>query len=179
MPEDRSRSASTRSTFISPSSLRLGTIVHPSRVVWIPIQYGEPYALVKWCRLAWFGLSGSYIRVVPAAQKPRELDLARIRRWVEQRVPPERQAEVRLEVGVHGANVTVFELRPPWCTEVGPGWSRRALVQFRHTGSGFWLLLWKNRRDRWERYPLAPEATRDLDALLGELEEDGMCLFWS
>jgi hypothetical protein len=65
------------------------------------------------------------MRAVPAAQKPRDLDLARIRRWVSGRIPVEHQDEVRLEVGVHGANVTIFELRPPWSAEVGPDWSRR------------------------------------------------------
>jgi len=109
---------------------------------------------------------------------PREIDLARIRRWVDGRIPVEQQDKARLEVGVRGGNVTIYQLTPPWSAEVGPGWSRRPVAQLRHTGGGFWLLLWQNRRDRWERYPLSPDATRDLDALLGELEEDGVCLFW-
>ena len=46
------------------------------------------------------------------------------------------------------------------------------------TGSGLWLLLWQTRRGRWERYPLAPDATRDLESLLAALAEDGICLFW-
>lgn len=94
------------------------------------------------------------------------------------RVPVEHQDQVRVEIGVRGANVTIFEMRPPWCEEVGSEWSRRPVAQLRHTGGGFWLLLWHNRRGRWERYPLAPEATRDLDALLTELNEDGISLFW-
>lgn len=94
------------------------------------------------------------------------------------RVPVEHQDQVRVEIGVRGANVTIFEMRPPWCEEVGSEWSRRPVAQLRHTGGGFWLLLWHNRRGRWERYPLAPEATRDLDAHLAELNEDGISLFW-
>ncbi len=120
----------------------------------------------------------SYDQGVVTAPKPRELDLARIRRWVEARVPSEHRDQVRLEVGVHGANVTIFELRPPWNQEVPPELSRRPVAQLRHTGSGFWLLLWQHRGIRWERYPLQPTATRDLDSLLAELDEDGMCLFW-
>lgn len=116
---------------------------------------------------------------MPAAARPRELDLARIRKWASARVPEEHRGQVRVEVGVHGANVTIFEMRPPWCDEVGPDWSRRPVAQLRHTGNGYWLLLWPNRRGRWERYPLAPDATRDLDALLTEMDEDGICLFWS
>lgn len=113
-----------------------------------------------------------------AVTKPRELDLERIRRFVAGRVPVDCQAELRLEVGVRRANVTIFELRPPWCDEVGPEWSRRPVAQLGHTASGYWLLLWPDRRGRWERYPLAPDATRDLDSLLAELDEDGICLFW-
>lgn len=118
------------------------------------------------------------VRTVPTRPIPGELDIARIRRWVNARVPVEHQGQVRLELGVHGANVTIFELRPPWSPEVGPDWSRRPVAQLRHTGSGFWLLLWQNRRLRWERYPLAPDATRDLESLLGELSKDSICLFW-
>ncbi len=33
------------------------------------------------------------------------------------------------------------------------------------------------RRERWERYPLAPEATRDLEVLLTALNDDGIGLF--
>lgn len=116
--------------------------------------------------------------MMPTAPKPRPGDLARIRRWVEDRVPDEQKQKVRLELGVHGANVTIFELRPPWCPEVGPDWSRRSVAQLRHSGSGFWQLLWRNRRDRWERYPLAPDVTRDLDSLLNALDDDGVSLFW-
>ena len=78
---------------------------------------------------------------------------------------------------MRGANVTIVELRPPWREVVGPEWSRRPLVQLRHTGSGFWLLLWQDGRGRWQRYPLAPRPTRDLRALLAEIDEDGISLF--
>jgi len=57
------------------------------------------------------------------------------------------------------------------------GLSRRPLVQLRYTGAGFWLLLWQDRRGRWRRSPLAPQATRDLGALLAEIDEDGISLF--
>jgi hypothetical protein len=107
------------------------------------------------------------------AQRPTALDVARIRRWVNERVPIERQDQVKLETAVRGANVTIYEARPAWREDLGPEWQRRPVAQLRHTGSGFWLLLWPDRRDRWQRYPLVPDATRDLEALLRELEEDG------
>ncbi len=112
------------------------------------------------------------------ALKPKESDLARIRDWAAKKVPPELQQRVRLEVAVRGANVTLFELQPPWCPDGGPEWARRPAAQLRHTGGGFWLLLWPDHSDRWQRYPPAPSPTRDLDSLLTELDEDGICLFW-
>ena len=88
------------------------------------------------------------------------------------------QASRRQRVRVRGANVTIFEFRPPWCPEVGPDWGRRSIAQLRHTRAGFWLVLWQNRSDRRERYRLAPDPTRDLDALLAELGQDEIRLFW-
>ena len=112
------------------------------------------------------------------APRPSGLDLARIRRWVEVRVPVEHQDEVRVEMVLRGANVTIYELRPPWRDDLAPEWSRRPVAQLRHTGAGYWLLLWPDRRDRWQGHPLALDATRDLGSLLSELDEDGLCLFW-
>ena len=60
----------------------------------------------------------------------------------------------------------------------GQDWTRRPAAQFRHTGGGFWMLLWPDRHDRWQRYPLTPVPTRDLESLLTELDHDGICLFW-
>lgn len=107
---------------------------------------------------------------------PKEIDLARIRRWAGTKVPPQSQPQVRLEVTVRGANVTVYELAP--APDDAAGWTRRPAAQLRHTGSGFWLLLWPDPRGRWQRYPGAPSPTRDLDTLLSELDGDGICLFW-
>ena len=112
------------------------------------------------------------------APRPKEAALGQIRDFVEGRVPAEHRDQVWLEMAVRGANVTIYELRPPWHEDYGPEWSRRPVAQLRHTGGGFWLLLWPDRRDRWQRYPLAPRPTRDLSELLRELDDDAICAFW-
>lgn len=112
------------------------------------------------------------------APRPSAQDLARIRRWVEVRIPVEHQNTVRVEMAIRGANVTIYELRPPSRDDRAPEWSRRPMAQLRHTGSAYWLLLWPDNRDRWQRHPLALDVTRDLESLLSELDEDGLCLFW-
>src|SRR5712691_93797 len=53
-----------------------------------------------------------------------ELDLARIRRYVDARVPSRVAARVRMEVVVRGTTVTIVECRPPWPAHLGPAWSR-------------------------------------------------------
>jgi len=53
-----------------------------------------------------------------------ELDLARIRRHVDARVPSRAAAQVRMEVVVRGTAVTIVERRPPWRADLGPEWSR-------------------------------------------------------
>ena len=112
-----------------------------------------------------------------AAPKPSEMDLARIRRWVAGRVPPQHADSIKIELGQRGANVTLFELRPPWCEEVGPDWSRRPAAQLRYTGMGFWRLFCTDRNGRWRPYPLNPEPERDLDGLLNVVSEDAIEAF--
>jgi len=43
---------------------------------------------------------------MPTSPKPRETDLARIRRWVDGPIPVEQQDKARLKIGVRGGNVT-------------------------------------------------------------------------
>jgi hypothetical protein len=57
---------------------------------------------------------------VSARTRIPELDLARIRRFVEARVPPRARHQVRLEVDVQGTAVTIVERRAPWRADIGP-----------------------------------------------------------
>jgi len=48
-----------------------------------------------------------------------EVDLAKIRRHVEGRVPAHARHQVRIELEVSGGAVTIVECRAPWTPEVG------------------------------------------------------------
>lgn len=43
-----------------------------------------------------------------------DLDLLKIRKYCEEKTPQEFRSEMRVEVGVRGKSVTIFESRPPW-----------------------------------------------------------------
>jgi hypothetical protein len=49
-----------------------------------------------------------------------ETDLARIRRFCEEQVPPDMRDQVRVEHRVRGQTVTIVEHRPPWNPALGP-----------------------------------------------------------
>ncbi len=43
-----------------------------------------------------------------------ELDMVRARRWADEKLLAHVRDEIRLEAGVRGKYVTIFETRPPW-----------------------------------------------------------------
>jgi hypothetical protein len=52
-----------------------------------------------------------------------DLDLRKIRVFCEEMTPPEYRDQMRVEVGVRGKSVTIFECRPPW-PEGDAEWTR-------------------------------------------------------
>ena len=106
------------------------------------------------------------------------LDVAAIRRYCEQRVPPHARDQVRIEAEVSDRSVAVVEWRAPWREDFGPEWTRRGIARFRYTAKHkVWTLYWSDRNQRWHKYDLiAPSA--DVLALLDELDRDPTCIFW-
>jgi len=60
-----------------------------------------------------------------------ETDLARVRRWCEDRAAPRLRDQVKVELEVRGHAATVFECRPPWTPRVGPAWSQASVARLR------------------------------------------------
>jgi hypothetical protein len=82
---------------------------------------------------------------VTSRTKIPELDLARIRRFVDARVPPHATHQVRLEVEVQGTAVTIVECRAPWRTDVGPEWTRFLIARLRYSPTHqVWTLFWRD-----------------------------------
>lgn len=106
------------------------------------------------------------------------LDVAAIRHYCEQRVPPDALSEVCIEADVADRAVTVVECRAPWREDYGPEWTRRGIARLRYTAKQkTWTLYWSDRNQHWHKYDLiAPSA--DVLALLDELDRDPTGIFW-
>jgi hypothetical protein len=50
-----------------------------------------------------------------------ELDVARVRRWCELRVPEHVRHQIKVECDVGPRHLTIVECRPPWRKDMGPG----------------------------------------------------------
>jgi hypothetical protein len=107
-----------------------------------------------------------------------ELDVARIRKWCQQRVPEHAVHQVRLECGIAGRRVTVVERRAPWWADDGAEWTSRPIARLTYAASTrLWALYWRDRHGHFHLYnQLAP--TLKIDDLLAELDHDPTSIFW-
>jgi hypothetical protein len=103
-----------------------------------------------------------------------ELDLRRIARYCDNRVPVDARDQVRVEHALRGSTVTIIETRPPWDGTDGE-WTRRPIAQLRHDGKQ-WRLWWPDRNTRWHLVD-APAATSP-EPLLAVLDDPGSAPFW-
>ena len=100
------------------------------------------------------------------------LDIAAVRAYCEQRVPPHALHQVRVEAVVGDRAVTIVERRAPWRADYGLEWTTGPIARLRCTkASGQWTPYWRDRNQRWHRYPdVAPTA--DVTELLEEIDRD-------
>ncbi len=110
-----------------------------------------------------------------------ELDLARLKRWVEARngrLPESAGGQIRYALDVGEATVTLMECRPPWHPDMGPEWTRFPIVRLRYTKvRREWSLYWRDRNLRFHEYDLVP-STPHLEQLLAEVDRDPTNIFW-
>ncbi len=106
-----------------------------------------------------------------------DLAIAAVKRYCEERVTPALRSELRLEVQTRGRSITIFERRPPWRPDFGPDWSTRPFAQLRYDPQGLtFTLYWADRNGRWLAYP-GIGATRSVDRLLREIEQNRLGAF--
>ncbi len=107
-----------------------------------------------------------------------ELDVARVRRWCEQRVPAHVRDQIRVECEVAPRHLTIVECRAPGRPEAGPEWTRFPIARLRYTkASGRWSLFRRDRHLRFHAYDgFAPSA--HVDDLLREIDADPTAIFW-
>lgn len=106
-----------------------------------------------------------------------DVDLAAIRRFCESNSPAEHAHHLRVEYGVRGKSVTIYECRPPWDDNGAEEWTRQPIAQLRYDQQGFlWQLYWADRNDRWHVYDMLEPA--EVKTLLTEIDTDPTCIFW-
>ena len=106
------------------------------------------------------------------------LDVAAIRHYCEQRVPPHAIHELRSELVLTQGAATIVESRAPWREDFGPEWTKRSVARLRYAlKAGAWTLYYSDRNGRWHRYD-AIGVTKDVRILLDEVDRDPTCIFW-
>ena len=107
-----------------------------------------------------------------------ELDIARVRRWCQQRVPPPIRDQVRVECDIGTRHLTIVECRPPWREGIGPEWTRVPIARLRYTqATNTWTLYWRDRNLRFHRYDQLPPSP-GINDLLTEIDRDPIAIFW-
>ena len=106
-----------------------------------------------------------------------ELDLARIRRYCDEKIPAQHLDNLRMEVEVRDKSVTIVECRAPWQPELSDEWTRHGVAQLRYDPeSRSWSLFCADRNSR--RQLFEPHAHGSAEELLAEIEEVQTGIFW-
>lgn len=107
-----------------------------------------------------------------------ELDANRVRKWANDRTPPEFRDEMRVEVDETPRGLTILECRPPWRELAEPEWSRQPIARLVFSKQrGEWTLYWVDRNSRFHRYSECDPSVHVSD-LLREIDKDPVCIFW-
>ncbi len=77
-----------------------------------------------------------------------DLDVARVRRYVDERnadMPFDARDQVRYELDVAAASLTIVECRAPWHEDYGPDWTRMPVARLRYVKARReWSLYWRD-----------------------------------
>ena len=107
-----------------------------------------------------------------------ELDANRVRKWANDRTPPEFRDEMRVEVDETPRGLTILECRPPWSDLMGSEWTRAPIARLTYSKqAGEWTLYYADRNDRFQRYWECDPSVHVAD-LLEEIDNDPTCIFW-
>ncbi|MEW5744400.1 MAG: DUF3024 domain-containing protein [Nitrospirota bacterium] len=101
----------------------------------------------------------------------------KVSRFCERRVPKQARHHVRLLYLFRGSTVTIVERRAPWHAGMKE-WPSMPIAQIRYNEkTGRWRLYYADAAMGWQECSDI-EATRDIDVLLREIDEDSTGIFW-
>lgn len=105
-----------------------------------------------------------------------ELDLMRIQRWAQERVPEHLWPQVKVEADVAARHVDIVEVRPPW-DGVGEH-IRFPIVRLRYTkATGLWAIYWRDRNLKFHEYQ-RKRPSPNVQVLLDHIADSGDPIFW-
>ena len=114
---------------------------------------------------------------MPSHRLP-DLDVARVRRWCDGRVPAHVRDQLRVECDIAPGHLTIVECRPPWRDERGAEWTRFPIARLRYTKvTNTWSLYWRDRNLRFHQYDRVAPSAR-VEDLLTEIDRDPTHIFW-
>jgi hypothetical protein len=97
--------------------------------------------------------------------------------YCKRKVPVHILDKVNLSYKIRGNTVSIFENRAPWHPDMKE-WTSMPVAQIRYDhSSGKWTLYCADRNDRWHEY-WDIEPTKNIDAILKEIDEDPTGIFW-
>ncbi len=100
----------------------------------------------------------------------------RLKAYYERRVPPHAKKQVRMDVAVHGNNVTLTVSRAVFGNP--KKWIRSPIAQLRYDHNpGEWSLYCSDQNGHWHPYRHA-EPAKDVGALFGAMDTDETGVFW-
>jgi hypothetical protein len=107
-----------------------------------------------------------------------DLDVARVQRWCQARVPEHARHQVRVECDVAARHLTIVEWRAPWREDHGPDWTSFPIARLRYTATTkTWILYRRDRHPKFHRYDMI-EPTPHIQDLLTEIDHNRSGIFW-
>jgi len=114
---------------------------------------------------------------MPLSEIVKALVEKRVGEFCKKRVPPHVLDKLNLSYKIRGNTVTIFENRAPWRKEITE-WTSRPVAQMRYDEkTGEWMLFCADRNDKWHEYGDL-EPTKNIDAVLAEIDRDPTGIFW-
>lgn len=97
--------------------------------------------------------------------------------YCDKRVPGHLRNKVRVSYEIRGNNVTIFENRAPWHSEMTE-WTKGKVAQIRYDEKkAMWVLYCRDRNGKWYKYKPFPEV-KILDRVIDEIHADPTGIFW-
>jgi Protein of unknown function (DUF3024) len=107
-----------------------------------------------------------------------QVDVSRVQRWCEMRVPAQARDEIRVECQVGPRQLTIVERRPPWRGNPGAEWTSSPVARLLYTKTNkTWALHWCDSHGRFHRYDRLQPSPHVAD-LLAEINADPTNIFW-